>query len=182
MPIPLPKGVSVAVDQGNAITVKGPKGQLVQQFPADISVEVRGSEVHVTRPSDADRHRALHGLTRALLNNMVTGVSSGFTRALDIEGVGYRAGMLGKNLVMLVGYSHPVELVPPAGISFDVDKTGRQITINGIDKQVVGEMAAQIRSLRAPEPYKGKGVRYRGEIIRQKAGKSGKVGGKGGKK
>ncbi len=182
MPIPLPKGVSVAIDQGNAITVKGPKGQLAQQFPADISVELSGSELRVSRPTDADRHRALHGLTRALLNNMVTGVSSGFTRTLDIEGVGYRAGILGKNLVVLVGYSHPVEVVPPAGITFAVDKTGRQITVSGIDKQVVGEMAAEIRELRPPEPYKGKGVRYHGEKVRQKAGKSGKVGGKGGKK
>jgi large subunit ribosomal protein L6 len=182
MPIPLPKGVSVAIDQGNAITIKGPKGQLAQQFPTDIRVELQGRELRVSRPSDADRHRALHGLTRALLNNMVTGVSSGFTRTLDIEGVGYRAGMLGKNLVVLVGYSHPVEVVPPAGIAFEVDKTGRQITISGIDKQVVGEMAAEIRGLRGPEPYKGKGVRYHGEKVRQKAGKSGKVGGKGGKK
>lgn len=182
MPIPLPKGVTVAIDQGNAITVKGPKGQLAQQFSPDINVELQGSELRVSRPSDADRHRALHGLTRALLNNMVTGVSSGFTRLLDIEGVGYRAGILGKNLVVLVGYSHPVEVVPPAGITFEVDRTGRQITISGIDKQVVGEMAAEIRGLRPPEPYKGKGVRYRGEKVRQKAGKSGKVGGKGGKK
>lgn len=182
MPIPLPKGVSVAINPGNEVTVKGPKGELVQQFPSDIRVEVAGSELRVSRPGDADRHRALHGLTRALLNNMVTGVSSGFTRVLDIEGVGYRAGMLGKNLVVLVGYSHPVEIVPPTGIAFDVDKSGRQITISGSDKQVVGAMAAQIRELRPPEPYKGKGVRYHGERIRQKAGKSGKVGGKGGKK
>jgi len=181
MPVPLPKGVSVAIDPGNAITVKGPKGQLVQQFPADIRVEQVGSELRVSRPSDADRHRALHGLTRALLNNMVIGVSSGFKRTLDIEGVGYRAAMLGKNLVVLVGYSHPVEIIPPAGITFEVDKTGRQITISGIDKQQVGAMAAQIRELRPPEPYKGKGVRYQGEVVRQKAGKSGKVGGKGGK-
>lgn len=181
MPIPLPKGVSVAIDAGNAVTVKGPKGQLMQQFSPDMRIEVADSELRVARPSDADRHRALHGLTRALLNNMVTGVSSGFTRTLDIEGVGYRAGMLGKNLVVLVGYSHPVEIVPPTGIAFDVDKTGRQITIAGIDKQMVGAMAAQIRALRPPEPYKGKGVRYHGERIRQKAGKSGKVGGKGGK-
>lgn len=182
MPIPLPKGVSVTVDAGNAVTVKGPKGQLVQQLPPEITVQVAGSEVRVTRPTDADRHRALHGLARALLNNMVIGVSSGFTRLLDVEGVGYRAAMLGKNLVVFVGYSHPVEIVPPPGITFDVDKTGRQITIAGIDKQLVGEMAAQIRALRPPEPYKGKGVRYHGELVRQKAGKSGKVGGKGGKK
>jgi large subunit ribosomal protein L6 len=182
MPIPLPKGVSVAVDPGNAVTVKGPKGQLLQQCPADIKIELTDSEVRVSRPSDDNRHRALHGLTRALLNNMVTGVSNGFTQLLDIEGVGYRAGILGKNLVVIVGYSHPVEVVPPTGITFEVDRSGRQITIRGIDKQVVGQIAAQIRGIRAPEPYKGKGVRYHGEKVRQKAGKSGKVGGKGGKK
>lgn len=182
MPIPLPKGVSVAIDQGNSVIVKGPKGQLAHQFPIDITVELAGSDVLVSRPSDANRHKALHGLTRALLNNMVTGVSSGFTRILDIEGVGYRAGMLGKNLVVIVGYSHPIEIVPPAGITFEVDRAGRQVTVSGIDKQVVGQTAAEIRGLRKPEVYKGKGVRYHGEKIRQKAGKSGKVGGKGGKK
>ncbi len=182
MPIPLPKGVSLAIDPGNCITVKGPKGELKQQFPADIKVDIAGSEVQVTRPSDDQRHKALHGLTRALLNNMVTGVSSGYERKLDIEGVGYRAGMMGKDLVVIVGYSHPVQIVAPAGIAFDVDKAGRQITITGIDKQVVGQMAAEIRGLRPPEVYKGKGVRYSGEKVRQKAGKSGKVGGKGGKK
>jgi large subunit ribosomal protein L6 len=181
MPIPLPKGVSVAVDQGNSITVKGPKGQLQQQFPVDIKVEQIDGEVRVSRPGDDNRHRALHGLTRALLNNMVTGVSTGYTRKLEIEGVGYRAGLLGHDLVVIVGYSHPIQIVAPAGITFDVDKTGRQITITGIDKQVVGQMAAEIRGLRPPEPYKGKGVRYSGEKVRQKAGKSGKVGAKGGK-
>ena len=145
------------------VTVKGPKGQLKQQFPADISIEQADGQVQVTRPTDQKTHRALHGLSRALLNNMVVGVSQGFTRVLDVEGVGYRAAMMGKNLVMLVGYSHPVEIVPPAGIAFEVDKTGRQITITGIDKQLVGQMAAQIRALRPPEPYKGKGIRYHGE-------------------
>lgn len=178
MPVPLPKGVTVNIEQGNHITVKGPKGQLEQQFPREITFELVDSEVHVTRPTDAKTHKALHGLSRALLNNMVLGVSKGFTRILDVEGVGYRASMLGKNLVMMLGYSHPVEIMPPSGISFDVDKPGRQITIAGIDKQLVGQMAAQIRGLRPPEPYKGKGVRYQGEFVRQKAGKSGKVGGK----
>ena len=181
MPIPLHKGVNVVVGDGNYITVKGPKGQLEQQFPTEISFDITGTEVNVTRPTDAKTHRALHGLSRSLLNNMVQGVSNGFTRILDVEGVGYRAGLIGKNLVMMVGYSHPVEILPPAGVAFEVDKTGRQVTITGIDKQLVGQMAAQIRELREPEPYKGKGVRYRGEIVRQKAGKSGKVGGKGGK-
>jgi large subunit ribosomal protein L6 len=179
MPVALPNGVSVTVEQGNFITVKGPKGQLQQQFPAEITFAIENGEVQVTRPTDAKNHRALHGLSRALLNNMVTGVATGFTRVLEIEGVGYRAGMMGKNLVMLVGYSHPVEVVAPPGVNFEVDKSGRTVTVTGIDKQVVGQMAAHIHDLRPPEPYKGKGVRYQGEKIRLKAGKSGKVGGKG---
>jgi large subunit ribosomal protein L6 len=183
MPVSLPKGVTVTIGQGNQVTVKGPKGQLERQFPAEITLEQVGAEVRVSRHSDSKVHRALHGLTRALLNNMVIGVSLGFTRTLDVEGVGYRAAMLGKNLVVFVGYSHPVEVLPPSGIAFEVDKTGRQITIAGIDKQVVGQMAAHIRGLRGPEPYKGKGVRYHGELVRQKQGKTGKVaGGKGAKK
>ncbi len=179
MPVSLPKGVTVTVGQGNLVTVHGPKGQLEQQFPAEINLELVDSQVRLTRPSDAKMYRGLHGLSRALLNNMVLGVSAGYTRVLEVEGVGYRAGMIGKHLVVFVGYSHPVELVPPSGISFEVDKTGRAITIAGIDKQLVGQMAAQIRALRAPEPYKGKGIRYQGEKVRRKAGKSGKVGGKG---
>jgi large subunit ribosomal protein L6 len=182
MPVPLPKGVTVTIGQNNAVTVKGPKGELQQQFPSEIGLEQVDSSVHVSRPTDQKTHRALHGLSRALLNNMVIGVSTGFARILDVEGVGYRAAMTGKNLVVLVGYSHPVEMVPPPGVSFEVDKTGRQITVSGIDKQLVGQMSAQIRALRPPEPYKGKGVHYRGELVRRKAGKSGKVGAKGGKK
>jgi large subunit ribosomal protein L6 len=172
----------VTIDPNNLVVVKGPKGELKQQFPGVIALEHADSSVQVSRPTDQKEHRALHGLSRALLNNMVTGVSKGFTVTMDVEGVGYRAAMMGKNLVTFVGYSHPVETVPPAGISFEVDKTGRQITITGIDKQLVGQIAAQIRGLRPPEPYKGKGIRYHGEKVRQKAGKSGKVGGKGGKK
>lgn len=179
MPVSLPKGVSVTVGDGNLVTVKGPKGQLQQQMPREMGIEVASTEVQVNRPSDAKPHKALHGLTRSLLNNMVQGVNSGFTRVLEIEGVGYRAGLMGKNLVVIVGYSHPVEFMPPPGIAFEVDRTGRVVTVSGIDKQVVGQMAAQIRELRVPEPYKGKGIRYQGEIVRQKAGKSGKVGGKG---
>jgi large subunit ribosomal protein L6 len=183
MPVSLPKGVAVTVEPGNQVTVKGPRGQLAQQFPADITLEFGEASVQVTRPTDQPRHRALHGLSRALLNNMVLGVSQGFRRVLEVEGVGYRCSMApgGKNLIVVVGYSHPVEVVPPSDVSFDVDKSGRQITISGIDKQVVGEVAAQIRRLRPPEPYKGKGIRYQGEVVRQKAGKSGKVGTKGGK-
>ena len=182
MPVSLPKGVSVTIDPSNLVVVRGPKGELKQQFPGEITLEQVDTSIQVSRPTDQKTHRALHGLSRALLNNMVTGVSKGFVRQMDIEGVGYRAAMMGKNLVTFVGYSHPVETVPPAGISFEVDKTGRQITITGIDKQLVGQIAAQIRGLRPPEPYKGKGIRYHGEVVRQKAGKSGKVGGKGGKK
>jgi large subunit ribosomal protein L6 len=182
MPVAVPKGVTILVDQGNLVTVQGPKGQLKQQFPTEMTISQADDQLQVTRPTDQKAHKALHGLSRALLNNMVTGVSQGFTRVMDVEGVGYRAAMMGKNLVVVVGYSHPVEVVPPPGIAFEVDKTGRQITITGIDKQVVGQIAAQIRGLRPPEPYKGKGIRYRGERVRQKAGKSGKVGGKGAKK
>jgi large subunit ribosomal protein L6 len=183
MPVPLPKGVSVTIGQDNQVLVKGPRGQLERQLPAEITLEQVGPEVRVTRHSDNKMHRALHGLTRALLNNMVIGVSAGFSRTLDVEGVGFRAAMLGKNLVVFIGYSHPVEILPPAGVAFEVDKTGRVITITGIDKQVVGQMAAQIRDLREPEPYKGKGIRYHGEFVRQKQGKTGKVaGGKGAKK
>jgi large subunit ribosomal protein L6 len=178
MPVPLPKGVTVTVDPSNMITVQGPKGQLSGRFPAEMTFGQANGQVQVDRPSDQKTHRALHGLSRALLNNMVVGVSQGYTRVLDVEGVGYRAAMLGKSLVVLVGYSHPVEIMPPPGIAFEVDKTGRQITITGIDKQLVGQMAAQVRGLRPPEPYKGKGIRYRGEVVRQKAGKSGKVGAK----
>jgi large subunit ribosomal protein L6 len=181
MPVELPPRVSVTIGQGNLITVSGPKGQLQYQFPPDMRFEMKDGWIQVFRPSDAKIHRALHGLSRALLQNMVTGVSKGFTRVLEVEGVGYRASMLGKNLVVVVGYSHPVEIVPPPGITFEVDKTGRQITVSGIDKQLVGQIAAHIRDLRPPEPYKGKGIRYSGEVIRQKAGKSGKVGAKGGK-
>lgn len=179
LPVTLPKGVSVTVSDSNYITVKGPKGTLEQQFPTEMSFAVETGQVSVARPTDAKNHKALHGLSRALLNNMVLGVNAGFKRVLEVEGVGYRAGMMGKNLVVIVGYSHPVEVVPPPGVSFEVDKTGRTITVTGIDKQMVGQMAAQIHDLRAPEPYKGKGVRYQGEKVRQKAGKSGKVGGKG---
>jgi large subunit ribosomal protein L6 len=179
LPVALPKGVSVLVGDGNLVTVSGPKGKLDMQFPADISIEIEANEARVSRPSDAKHHKALHGLSRSLLNNMVTGVNSGFARVIEVEGVGYRAGMIGPNLVIFAGYSHPIEMVPPPGVSFEVDKPGRQITVNGIDKQVVGQMVAQIRELRPPEPYKGKGFRNQGEVIRRKAGKSGKIGGKG---
>jgi large subunit ribosomal protein L6 len=177
MPVAIPDVVQVDI-QKNTVRVKGPKGELVRTFDSDMQIEVEeeNKQVIVKRPTDGRRHRALHGLTRALLNNMVLGVSQGFSRGLEIEGVGYRAEMRGKDLVLNVGYSHPVVMEPPAGISFAVDKGSRAITVSGADKEVVGEMAARIRRVRPPEPYKGKGIRFAGERIRRKAGKAGKVG------
>ena len=174
LPINVPAGVTVDV-QGNSVMVKGPKGELQRDFPPEITVEKNDEQLVVTRHSDHRLHRSKHGLIRALLNNMVTGVSAGFKRQLHIEGVGYRANMDGKNLILNVGYSHPVVFEPPTDISFEVDKTGRELAVNGIDKEVVGEIAARIRRVRPPEPYKGKGIRYLGERIRRKAGKAGKA-------
>jgi large subunit ribosomal protein L6 len=175
MPILIPKGVTVTIE-GNMVTVKGPKGQLAREFHPDMSIVRKDNQIEVTRPSDQRTHRALHGLTRALLANMVTGVSQGFSKGLEIEGTGYRAELQGKTLVLNVGYSHPVQVPPPPGISFFLDRTGRNLTVEGIDKEVVGEVAARIRAVRKPEPYKGKGIRYAGERLRRKAGKAGKVG------
>lgn len=174
LPINVPAGVTVDV-QGNSVMVKGPKGELQRDFLPEITIEKNDEQLVVTRHSDHRLHRSKHGLTRALLSNMVVGVSTGFKRQLYIEGVGYRANMEGQNLVLTVGYSHPVTFEPPANISFEVDKTGRQLTVNGIDKELVGEIAARIRRVRPPEPYKGKGIRYEGERIRRKAGKAGKA-------
>lgn len=174
-PIPLPKGVTVTL-QGNHIAVKGPKGELERTLHPDITVTQEDNELKVERPTDQRHHRALHGLTRALVNNMVVGVSEGFKRTLEIEGVGYRAEMAGADLVMHLGYSHSITVPPPAGIAFDVQERGRIVIINGIDKEAVGQIAANVRELRPPEPYKGKGVRYQGEHVRRKAGKAGKVG------
>lgn len=175
LPIGIPNGVSVNINK-NSVTVKGPKGELTRDFLPEITIEQEDGQVVLTRNSDHRTHRAKHGLTRALLNNMVVGVSDGFKRQLQIEGVGYRAAVEGKNLVLNVGYSHPVVFEPPAGISFEVpDRGGREIVISGIDKEVVGEIAARIRRTRPPEPYKGKGIRYAGEQIRRKAGKAGKA-------
>ncbi len=171
--MPIPKGVQVTIE-GNRLIVKGPKGELARDLPEAIQVRVEGDQVVVTRPSDDRIHRSLHGLTRALVANMITGVHEGFTRRMEIEGVGWRAEAQGQNLVLMVGYSHPVEIVPPPGITFQVDKGGRTFSIFGIDKELVGEMAARIRRVRPPEPYKGKGIRYEGEKIRRKAGKTGK--------
>ncbi|MCK4900565.1 MAG: 50S ribosomal protein L6 [Anaerolineales bacterium] len=174
MPVVLPKGVDVQI-KGSHVRVKGPKGELQHTFPADMAISLDDGEVNVKRPSDAKHHRALHGMTRALINNMVVGVSTGFEKVLEINGVGYRAELSGKTLVLNVGYSHPVEVEPPEGITFEVDTRARQIKIAGYDKQVVGHVAADIRKIRPPEPYKGKGIKYLDERIRRKAGKAGKV-------
>jgi large subunit ribosomal protein L6 len=171
-PVPIPDSVTVEINK-NEVTVKGPKGQLSQTFSPDISIKLDNGAVTVNRPTDQRHHKALHGLTRALINNMVMGVSTGFTRDLEIVGVGYRARLEGKNLVLNVGYSHPVVFEGSDQIIFEVDNTGRLVTVRGIDKEAVGEIAARIRRTRPPEPYKGKGIQYKGEPIRRKAGKAG---------
>lgn len=174
-PIPVPSGVQVTTN-GLEITVKGPKGQLSRELPADIAVNQGDGTLLVTRPTDSRRHRALHGLTRTLVANMVQGVTNGFQKNLEIQGVGYRAQKQGEKLVLQVGYSHPVEVNPPEGISF-VLETPTRVGVAGINKELVGEIAAQVRRIRKPEPYKGKGIRYQGEVVRRKAGKAGKAGG-----
>ncbi len=174
IPIPLPSGVTVTVSN-NEVTVKGPNGQLSQTFSPDISIVVENNHVAVSRPTDQRHHRAMHGLVRALINNMVIGVSQGFSRGLQIEGVGYRAIMEGNNLVLNVGYSHPVVFEPDKDMEFEVEKGGRSLVVKGINKELVGEIAARIRRVRPPEPYKGKGIRYKGEVVRRKAGKAGKA-------
>ena len=175
MPIPLPDGVEVIQD-GTKITVKGPLGSLQRTLHPEMSLEREEGTLRVVRPTDEPRHRALHGLTRTLVNNMVTGVTSGFTKNLEISGVGYRAQLQGTMLVLALGYSHPVEVDPPAGIEFRVE-TPTRLGVFGADKELVGQTAAYIRSQRKPEPYKGKGIKYQGEQILRKAGKAGKVGG-----
>jgi large subunit ribosomal protein L6 len=173
-PVTLPKGVQVNLE-GQTVKVKGPKGELARAFSPQVSIELTDDGLVVKRPSDAPTVRALHGTTRALLQNMITGVSDGFSKQIAIEGVGYRAEMKGPQLVMALGYSHPVPVDPPPGISFTVDERTKVITITGIDKELVGQVAADIRGWRPPEPYKGKGLRYVGERIRRKAGKAGKA-------
>jgi large subunit ribosomal protein L6 len=172
-PIEIPTGVDVQI-KGTTVKVMGPKGELAHTFPAVMSIEQDDGILTVARPSDEKEHRSLHGMTRALIQNMVTGVSSGFEKILEVEGVGYRSEMSGSNLVLHVGYSHPVEIEPPDGIEFESENRGREIRVRGFDKQAVGQIAAIIRKVRPPEPYKGKGIRYRGEIVRRKAGKSGR--------
>lgn len=173
LPIAIPAGVTVSVTPDNVVTVKGAKGQLVKTMHKDITIAVEDNQVVVTRPSDVKEHRALHGLTRALINNMIIGVSEGYQKTLDLVGVGYRAQLQGKKLVMNLGFSHPVEVEPMEGITFETP-AATKVVIKGIDKQLVGAQAADIRRWRKPEPYKGKGIKYENEVIRRKEGKTGK--------
>ncbi len=173
LPVDIPSGVTVDV-KGHSVHVKGPRGELQQSFAPSIGIALQANQLLITRGSDDPAERALHGTTRALLANMMSGVSKGFQVVLEVEGVGYRAEMEGKNLNLFVGYSHPVKIEPPAGISFEADQKTRQIKVLGFDKQLVGQVAANIRKVRPPEPYHGKGLRYLGEHVRHKAGKAGK--------
>jgi large subunit ribosomal protein L6 len=176
LPIPIPSGVDVTLE-GNHITVKGPRGELSRDLAPELRVVQEDGTLRVERPSEDKRSRELHGLTRTLVANMVTGVTTGYRKGLEITGVGYRAQLVGRKLQLNLGYSHPIEIDPPAGISFEVE-TPIRLAVLGIDKELVGHFAAKVRSTRKPEPYKGKGVRYSGEVIRRKAGKAGKIGGK----
>ena len=170
--IPVPAGVDVKIN-GQSVQVKGPKGELSHTVAEPITVELTDGELHVNRPNDERRAKELHGLSRTLVANMIVGVTDGYKKTLEINGTGYRVTAKGKDLEFALGFSHPVNVVPPTGISFSVEKP-TQFTVAGIDKQLVGEVAANIRKIRPPEPYKGKGVKYQGEVIRRKAGKAGK--------
>lgn len=173
LPVDIPTGVQVELT-GSKIRVKGPKGELHREFSKLIDIKMEDNQLKIARASDNPEERALHGTTRAVLANMVHGVSKGFEVVLEVEGVGYRAEMEGKNLALFVGYSHPVKIEPPAGISFETDAKTRQIKVLGFDKELVGQVAANVRNVRPPEPYHGKGLRYLGEKVRRKAGKAGK--------
>jgi large subunit ribosomal protein L6 len=173
MPVEIPSGVTVDLN-GNHVRIKGPKGELQRAFSNSIGISMESNRLVITRSSDLPAERALHGTTRAILANMVHGVSKGFQVVLEIEGVGYRGEMQGKNLALFVGYSHPVVMEPPAGISFEADAKTRQVKVLGFDKELVGQIGANIRKVRPPEPYHGKGIHYLGEHIRRKAGKAGK--------
>ena len=173
MPIAVPAGVTVDIAENNQVTVKGPKGTLVRVLPEEMEIKLDGEQVVVTRPNDLKRMRSLHGLSRTLIANMVTGVTEGYEKVLEVNGVGYRAQKQGKKLVLSLGYSHPVEMEDPEGIETVLDGQNK-ITVKGIDKEKVGQYAAEIRSKRAPEPYKGKGIKYDTEVIRRKVGKTGK--------
>ena len=172
MPIAIPAGVTVELAENNQVTVKGPHGPLSRVLPSEMEIKVEGSEVTVTRPNDLKKMKSLHGLTRTLIHNMVVGVTDGFTKELEVNGVGYRASKAGKKLTLNLGYSHPVEMEDPEGLESTVD--GNKIIIKGIDKEKVGQYAAEIRDKRRPEPYKGKGIKYADEVIRRKVGKTGK--------
>jgi large subunit ribosomal protein L6 len=174
-PITIPAGVEVKIGENNHVVVKGPKGELNRVLPQDMLIEIEGNVATVKRPTDNKEHRSLHGLTRTLLFNMVTGVKDGYAKTLEIAGVGYRAAKAGSKLALTLGFSHPVELEPPQGITIDVPAPNK-IVVSGIDKEQVGALAAKIRSYREPEPYKGKGIKYEGEKIRRKAGKAGAKG------
>ena len=175
MPVVIPAGVEVKLEAGNLITVKGQKGTLSRKLVADMNIAIEDGQIKVTRPSDLKRHKALHGLTRTLISNMIIGVNEGYTKTLEIIGVGYRAAKEGKKLTLSLGYSHPIVMIDPEGISSELEGVNKnRIVITGIDKEKVGQYAAEIRSKREPEPYKGKGIRYLNEKIRRKAGKAGK--------
>ena len=171
-PIAIPAGVTVEIKENNVVTVKGPKGTLEKALPTEMEIKQEGDEVVVTRPNDLKKMKSLHGLTRTLIQNMVTGVSQGYEKTLEVNGVGYKAAKQGKKLVLSLGYSHPVEMEDPEGLESKVD--GNKIVVSGIDKEKVGQYAAEIRDKRRPEPYKGKGIKYADEVIRRKVGKTGK--------
>ena len=172
MPIAIPAGVTVEVAENNKVTVKGPKGTLERVLPSEMEIKLEGAEVVVTRPNDLKKMKSLHGLTRTLINNMVVGVTAGYEKKLEVNGVGYKAAKAGKKLTLSLGYSHPVEMEDPEGLESTVE--GNVITVKGIDKEKVGQYAAEIRDKRRPEPYKGKGIKYADEVIRRKVGKTGK--------
>ena len=172
LPVAIPAGVTVTIAENNKVTVKGPKGELTREFVPEMTIEEKEGHIVVTRPNDLKRNKALHGVTRSIINNMVTGVSNGYEKTLEINGVGYRAAKQGKKLVLTLGYSHPVEMEDPDGVETTVD--GNKIVVKGIDKEKVGQYAAEIREKRKPEPYKGKGIKYSDEVIRRKVGKTGK--------
>jgi large subunit ribosomal protein L6 len=176
LPVAVPSSVEVTIE-GRRLTVKGPKGTLTRDLHPDMGVSQENGSIVVTRPTEQKTHKQLHGLTRTLVNNMVVGVTDGYRKGLEITGVGYRASKVGEKLQLNLGYSHPIEIEPPSGISFEVENPTR-LAVIGIDKELVGQIAARVRATRKPEPYKGKGVRYAGEQIRRKAGKAGKIGGK----
>ncbi len=172
MPVAIPAGVTVEIAEGNVVTVKGSKGTLVRELPVEMEIKLEDGQVVVTRPNDLKKMKSLHGLTRTLIQNMVVGVSEGYTKTLEVNGVGYKAAKQGKKLVLSLGYSHPVEMTDPEGVETTVD--GNKIVVKGISKEKVGQYAAEIREKRKPEPYKGKGIKYADEVIRRKVGKTGK--------